>query len=128
MIKGQYTLAQLNISIGLTYQTILDCKLKGQAGEHGICEVVLEVADATTSGQINALTGNQGTVSFDGKTLLKGKITQAGLRTENGYNSAKIVISTCSIETDKKKGSCVFQDPSKKLSDMVNHVDRKSVV
>ena len=84
--------------------------------------MVLEVADAATSDQIRALTGNQGTVSLDGKTLLKGKITQAGLRTENGYNSARIVICTYSIETDKKKGSCVFQDPSKKLSDMVNHV------
>ncbi|MBQ2802104.1 MAG: hypothetical protein IJF03_12060 [Lachnospiraceae bacterium] len=122
MNKGQYTLAQLNLSVGITYQTILDCKLKGQAGEHGVCEAVLQLSENTKSGQISALIGNQGTVTLDGKTLLKGTITQAGLKTANGYHSAKIVISTDSIKADKKKESCVFQDPGKHLSDMVNHV------
>ncbi|MBQ2802107.1 MAG: hypothetical protein IJF03_12075, partial [Lachnospiraceae bacterium] len=97
MNKGQYTLAQLNLSVGVTYQTILDCKLKGQAGEHGICEAVLQLSENTKDKQINALIDKEGTVTLDDKTILKGTITQAGLKTENGYHSAKIVISTYSI-------------------------------
>ena len=122
MIKGQYTIAQLKISVGITYQTILDCKLKGQTGEHGICEAVLELSENVKDKQIRALIGQEGTVILDGKNLLKGTITQAGLKTANGYNSAQIVISTYSVKADKKKESCVFQDPGKQLSHMVNHV------
>ena len=122
MIKGQYTIAQLKISPGISYQTLSDCKIKGQAGEHGCCEAVLELSENTKEGQIRALVGNEASVLLDGKTLLNGIITQAGLKTLNGYNSAKIVISTHSIMADKKKESCVFQDPGKQLSDMVKHV------
>ena len=109
MIKGQYTIAQLKISSGISYQTLSDCKIKGQAGEHGCCEAVLELSENTKEGQIRALMGNEASVTLDGKTLLKGIITQAGLKTANGYNSAKIVISTHSINNvhivDLKTGS-----------------------
>ena len=120
-MQGQYTLAQLKISAGLSYQKILDCRIKGKAGEHGICEVLLEAGDATKGSQVNALIDGEGSVSLDGKILLKGVITQAGLSNENGYCRASLVIATKSILADKKKDSCVFQDPGKKLSDMVNH-------
>ena len=119
-MQGQYTLAQLKISAGLSYQEILDCKIKGKVGEHGVC-VLLEVADATKGSQVNALIDSEGSVSLDGKILLKGVITQAGLSNENGYCRASLVIATKSVLADKKKDSCVFQDPGKKLSDMVNH-------
>lgn len=120
-MQGQYTLAQLNISAGLSYQTILDCRIKGKAGEHGICEALLEVPDTIKTSQVNALKDSEAAVHLEGTTLLQGVITQAALSSHNGYHRVKLVITTRSILADKDKDSCVYQDPGKKLSDMVSH-------
>ena len=120
-MQGQYTLAQLNISAGISYQTILDCRLKGRVGEHGICELLLEVSETVKSSQVNALTDSEAAVLLEGTTLLKGIVAQAGLSSQNGYCRVKLVIATKSVLADKKKDSCVYQDPGKKLSDIVNH-------